>query len=477
MKPLTRKILAGLLYTIPIVFFIVCYFVIVTSGEDIWQGAHSTVDIWGDAAAAFNHSVRLADMFAWSVINIFDYTFQFGPDIIIRVIDVLAAGSIMYMATYIALQRRPSLRLKDASVFMAIFLGIFLTSNGLTLYAGFSKIHNYLFITFFSLLFGIMYLRDLWGRKTPEKWWFAGFMLALGFVFGFSSNVTAIVFLLTLAIYSIYQLIIAYRGKNTSSKTKREFQQSIKRFFVSWRFAGVVGIFIALYVMYFIGNGLGDYDSSPVYRATLDYLPFAEIWHDIPGSVARIIHHNIYNFGRFLLPFAAMSLPVALYLFVKRKTEKFGKIIKDKTDQNYLVAAGIFIFMHVFAMSQIKYPTRLVLPAYIFALAVFVWVLMRKFNLKRLSQAAVKTTIIILLGLGTALLALRTIFAVNYVAKVSPILERIRDSEEQVVCIDWAEIKSPSIPYLHMEQEEFLVDWAMPQTIYGKTVSDCGTRP
>ncbi len=466
MRPRMKKTISFLMYLIPILFFIVCYFVIVTSGEDIWQGAKSTVDIFGDSAAAFNHSVRLADMYAWSIINVFDYVYQFGPDTIFRIIDVLAAGSIIYMATYIALRRRPKLRLKDASVFLIIFLIIFLTSNGLTLYAGFSKIHNYLFITFFSLLFGIMYLRDLWGRKMPKKWWFAIVMLILGFVFGFASNVTAIVFIITVAIYGIIQII-----------SKKIHQKEIKQFFLSWRFAGVVGILASVALMYLVGNGLGDYNTSPIYRTVFDYLPMGEIWNDIPGSIIKIISHNIYNFGRFLIPFAIVSLPLLIYVFIHRKKEKFGKVFKNQSDKNFVLVSVIFIFMHVFAMSQIKYPTRLVLPAYIFAVGIIIWVFLQIFSVKTISPRTVKIGTFTLLILGVATLATRTVFAVNYVSKVSPIFEHIKNSSGDTICIDWEEIRSPSIPYVHMEQEEMLVDWAMPQTIYSKTVSDCGTMP
>ena len=120
-----KKFLAVLLYSIPVAFFIVCYFMIITSGEDIFQGAKSQVDIIGDATAAFKHSVRLADMFAWSVINFFDYNYSFGPDTIFRLLDVLMALSIFYMATYLILRRRPRLELPDAAVFSSIFLAFF----------------------------------------------------------------------------------------------------------------------------------------------------------------------------------------------------------------------------------------------------------------------------------------------------------------------------------------------------------------
>ncbi len=457
-----KKILTLLLYGIPVVFFIVCYFVIITSGEDIFQGAKSQVDIFGDAIAAFNHSVRLADMFAWSVINFFDYNFSFGPDIIFRLIDVFVAFSIFYMATYIALRRRPKFKLSDAMVFAMIFLIFFLTSNGLTLYAGFSKIHNYLFIGFFSFLFGIFYLRDLWGRKTFETWWFACLMLVLGFVFGFASNVTAIVFLFTVVIYGVYRFFSA----------RREFGRLLKRFIFSWRFAGVVGILISLWLMFFVGNGLGDYDTNPAYLTVCDYVPLQTIFADPGTSFMRILWHNVYNFGRFLAPFVALSVPIAIYALLKRVKLDFKNL---KPYKNYLIASLAFIFMHIFSMSQIIYPTRLMLPAYIFAAAIFlfiIWQLFRTGN-KPITDKKLNAVALILILMLSGCLAVRTYFAVSYVSRIVPILEEIKTFDGDVYCVDLSTATAEGLPYIHLGQEDFLVDWAMPQTIYGKTVQYC----
>lgn len=457
-----KKVLAFLLYAIPVLFFIVCYFVIITSGEDIWQGAKSQIDIFGDAIAAFNHSVRLADMFAWAVINFFDYNFSFGPDIILRLLDVAAAFSIFYMATYIVLKRRPRLLLPDAAIFASIFLVFFLTSNGLTLYAGFSKIHNYLFIGFFSFLFGIVYLRDLWGRKTPESLWFVALMLILGFVFGFASNVTAIVFLLSLLVYGVYKWFVLRKG----------FWKFLRKFLFSWRFVGVIGIVISLWLMYFVGNGLGDYDTNPAYLTVCDYVPLAEIFRDFGGSFVRILWHNAYNFGRFLVPFLALSIPVGIYTGLNRLKPKFKKLAKEK---DYLIAAGIFVFMHVFAMSQIIYPTRLVLPAFIFATAMFVYVVKLLFfdNHKPIFDKHLKIFSGILIGLLMGVLAVRSYFAFSYVSRITPILEEIKNFDGDSYCVDLKTAMAEGLPYVHFGQEDFLVDWAMPQTIYEKTVSYC----
>ena len=462
-----EKIVALLLYSVPILFFVICYFVIITSGEDIWQGAKSQVDIIGDAIAAFNHSVRLADMFAWSVINFFDYNFSFGPDIVFRLLDVIVAFSIFYMSTYIALKRLPKLKIFDAAVFALIFLAVFLTSNGLTLYAGFSKIHNYLFISFFSLAFLIVYIKDLWGHKISKSFWFRIFMLVLGFVFGFASNVTAIVFLLALLCYLVYRYLCMRKSQLP------QFKEDIKSFFLSWRFAGVIGILVSLWLMFFVGNGLGDYDTNPAYLTVCDYVPLAEIFKNPGNSFVRIVWHNIYNFGRFLLPFIVAFIPIVIYSLACHVKPNFSFIKKNK---KYLVAIAMFVFMHVFAMSQIIYPTRLMLPAYLVAVPVFICTIWNVFFAQRKSKNTARKSLImasVLLILMTVVTVIRGYFAFTYVSRITPILEDIKTTKNDEYCVDIETATAESLPYIHLGQEDFLVDWAMPQTIYGKKVSYC----
>ncbi len=458
-KSFLNKWLPGLLYAIPVLFFIICYFLMITSGEDIWQGAASNVDIFNDAIAAFNHSVRLADMFAWSIINFFDYHFQFGSDTILRLLDVAAAFLIFYMATYIVLRRRPRYRLMDATVFCGIFLAVFLTSNGFNLYAGFSKAHNYLCIVFFTLAFGIFYLRDLWGRKAPKSKLFPLFMLVLGFLFGFASNVTAVVFLVTLVGYAFYYCI-----------SQKSFITPLKSFFFSWRTFGVIGIILSILLMYCVGNGLGDYETDPVYIITCDYIPIARLFDFglLGDNIIRIIKHNAFNFGRFVAPFIVAIIPVVIYTVASHTRPQFAKL---KPYKNYLIATIMFVFFHVLAMSQIYYLSRLMLPAYFVGVAMLFFVVGTVIPLK--SDKILPAVSVIFLCLATILTIAKFYFSMSYVTKIVPILDDIKNSESSTYCVSKEDAAAKTIPYIHLGQEDFLTDWAMPQTIYKKTITYC----
>lgn len=413
-------------------------------------------DIFGDSLAAFNHSARLADMYAWASINFFDYTFQFGPDIILRIIDVILAFFTFYLATYLALGHRPKLQLKDATIFAGIFLMVMLTSYGTTLYGGFSKIHNYLLISIVSLGFLVVFSKDFLGQKLPQKAWFTLLMLVFGFIFGLTSSVTATAFLLCIPVFYLYMRL-----------TKQKI--AFKNILFSWRGASILGILIALFVIYVLGPGLADYDTNPIYRTVCDYLPLNVVFTNFDDSIKRIFLHNAFNFGRFLAPLLVLSLPPALYLFVKKFKHQLTKPKFSRQEKNYLIFTLLFIVIHILALSQIYYFTRMVLPIYFVALAALFYLAHKIFtNIKiHIPLAVVEITLMLIL------ICIRTTFAINYLKQVSPVLKRIKNSTEQDLCVKQAEIKSFNLPYIYLGQEDMLVDWAMPQTVYSKTVSFC----
>lgn len=459
-----KKLFSVLLYLLPIIFFFVCYFLIITSGEDVLQGAETTPDVIGDGVAAFNHSSRLADMYAWSVINFFNYSFQFGPDTIFRLIDVFAAISIIYMITYIALKHRPRLNLKDASIFNLSFLFIFLTQHGYTLYSGFSAIHNYLFIAFFTLLLLVFYVRDLWGKEACPfknkiaKKCFPLLMFILGFISGFASNITSIVFLLTLVVYVVYLIV-------------KKKKINIKSFIISWRGASVLGLLVSIALIYLAGNGLSDYETSADYVVTYDYLPIADIFTNPLDSIKRIIIHNFKNFGRFVVPFIIATIPVVISYFTLKNKKLQNSIKLSIQDKNFLFAAISFIVLHILVFSQIAYPTRLVLPAYLLAIAVFLFITIRIIVPKKTRIFVYLAPLLLIPSL--AVVTTRTYFAIDYREKALPALESIRTSTEESLCIPKAIVDSKNLPVVHLGQDGFLAEWAVPQTVYGKTVTIC----
>lgn len=185
-----------------------------------------------------------------------------------------------------------------------------------------------------------------------------------------------------------------------------------------------------------------------------------------------MLWHNVYNFGRFFAPFLVMSIFAAIYAVFSRIKPNFKNL---KSSRNFLVASLAFIILHVLAMSQIIYPTRAMLPAYIFGVAIFVYIIKQLFFAKASERLEKHLTVYstILLGLSLFVLIVRSYFAISYYSRITPILEEIRTTESDTYCVSLDDATSRRLPYIYLAQEDFLVDWAMPQTIYGKTIYYC----
>ncbi|MBR5939200.1 hypothetical protein IKZ77_01450, partial [Candidatus Saccharibacteria bacterium] len=203
-----NKILPILIYLVPIFFFIISYFLTTTSGEDIHQGANNfrfttNIDPLNDAASAFNYNSRITDMYAWSVIDFYDYQFRFGPDIIFRLLDIILASAVFCFATYVILNRKPKLTLKDASIFCALFLFLIVTPFGRAFYNEFSMIHNYVPLALITIVFAIPYLKLAQKNSINHPILFNALLPIFGLYFGMAATITPLAFLSTVIIYCI----------------------------------------------------------------------------------------------------------------------------------------------------------------------------------------------------------------------------------------------------------------------------------
>ena len=447
-------ILSLILYAIPLIFFIICYFLIITSGEDIYQGANATPDIIGDSIAAFNYNARLSDMYAWSVINFFDYQYSFGIDTIFRLLDVAMGMGIIYLMTYFTLGRKLKLQISDATWFLFCFVMIFLTPHGRTLYAGFSVIHNYLIITLSTLTFLLPFIQLARNQATRNRAWFTLCMLAVGFVFGFSSNLTPIAFLITYAIARTCS-VVKYRSKINK-----------------WEIAGIIGTLIGISIQYLLGPGVTSYINGD-YSTTYDYISVEKMFSGPLVSIASLGKHVIINYGRVLLPLLLVFTVCFAVYFVARKLSKQRLAIRPTNKQdNAVLSIGIlFVIIHTAIASQIEFPLRIIIPAYTVGIACLAIILRNMLN--QLDKHFKTTFTCAVLLASLAIVATRLVLAISYRQKSQTTLDYIKDYPQQMLCIPKESITSPTIPLIYLGQEPILADWAMPETIYGKTITFC----
>lgn len=450
--PCLHRLIVISLYALPVIFFLISYFLITTSGEDIWQGAHNfrtglTIDPLQDAINAFNFNSRITDMYAWTVIDFFDYQFAFGPDLIFRLIDVAMVSLTFYLATYLILNRKPTLHLKDALVFCATFFLFIISPFGRPFYHEFSMIHNYVPLALVTLLFSIPYL-NLAQHRPPQKHLrlFAFGLLFLGILFGMSATITPLAFLLTIIIYCIIK------------------RKTLKRPPL-WFFTGIIGTIIGFSICWFAGSGIDHYTSTST-ALTFDYVSVGDIFSSPATAIPRLLFHEIYNFGITLLPLICIVL--ASLVFTKNRRQFFTKSFYTKLPKSFKAFAlilSIFLIVHLLGASLVKAPPRLILPAYLAGL-----ILSLRFFVPHLNSKLLGMTVVIF---TTLTLIIHTSFRIIYHQDMSLILKEIESSPTTELCITPDRLAPPRLKLIDLSQANILVDWGTPEIIHQHSVTFC----
>ena len=458
-RGVTRKILAGLLFGLTAVFFVVSYFAITTSGEDVYQGAGTEPAVLEDMGAAFQHNARIPDMYAWAVINFFDYQYSFGVDTVFRLADVALGVGMLYLMTYVALGRKVRLELKDAVIWALGFLMIFLTPHGRVLYAGFSAIHNYLLIVMITLGFGLWYLKRMRGEEMRWRWWQAGLMLLAGVVFGLSSNLTPVAFLITFVGVLVIRMV-----------REKKIGEVLKRLRV-WEILGVVGILIGMAVAYIGGPGVSGYIDGG-YATEYDYVSLSEVMRQPMESAVKLMKHAVSNGVRLVAPMV-VGLAVFAGMRVMRKWlwKKQDRLVwwpvEEKERRVLMVLVG-FVVVHILVATQLSAPLRILLPAYA-AGVMAVLLLVREWTRGWGMEVVGAGMLVLVVGVVGA----RTALALEYHEKAGRVLEKIRESETSVVCVTREEVTSRTLPGIYLGQEDMIADWTLPVKIYDKEVVWC----
>ena len=454
-----RKILAGLLFGLTAVFFVVSYFAITTSGEDVYQGAGTEPAVLEDMGAAFQHNARIPDMYAWAVINFFNYQYSFGVDTVFRLADVALGVGMLYLMTYVALGRKVRLELKDAVIWALGFLMIFLTPHGRVLYAGFSAIHNYLLIVVIALGFGLWYLRRVHGEGMRWRWWQAGLMLFAGVVFGLSSNLTPVAFLITFVGVLVIRMV-----------REKKIGEVLKRLRV-WEILGVVGILIGMAVAYIGGPGVSGYIDGG-YATEYDYVSLSEVMRQPMESAVKLMKHAVSNGVRVVAPMVVVLVVFAgmrvVRKWLRKKQDRLVWWPVEEKERRVLMVLVGFVVVHILVAMQLSAPLRILLPAYV-AGVMAVMLLVREWTRGWGMEVVGAGMLVLVVGVVGA----RTVLALEYHEKAGKVLEKIRESETSVVCVTREEVTSRTLPGIYLGQEDMIADWTLPVKIYDKEVVWC----
>lgn len=284
-------------------------------------------------------------------------------------------------------------------------------------------------------------------------------MLLAGVVFGLSSNLTPVAFLIT------FVGVLAIRMVR-----EKKVGEVLKRLRV-WEILGVVGILIGMAVAYIGGPGVSGYIDGG-YATEYDYVSLGEVIRKPIESAAKLTKHVVSNGVRVVAPMVVVLVVFAGMRVVRKwlwkKQDRLVWWPVEEKERRALMALVGFVVVHILVATQLSAPLRILLPAYV-AGVMAVMLLVREWTRGWGMEVVGAGMLVLVVGVVGA----RTVLVLEYHVKAGKVLEKIRESETSVVCVTREEVTSRTLPGIYLGQEDMIADWTLPVKIYDKEVVWC----
>ena len=230
-----------------------------------------------------------------------------------------------------------------------------------------------------------------------------------------------------------------------------------------WFCTGIVGTIIGFLICWLAGSGVDHYTNTPATATTFDYIPFSDIFANIP----KLIFHNLYNFALVFIPLAIVF--ILCFIFLKKRKTLFSKAHfthLSPTTINLILVFAIFIIIHILGASLIKSPPRLLIPAYLAGLIIVFKLFLPHLKFNTILTIFITTTAFVVVLIHTILL-------IKYHLEMSKVLDDVKNSTETIICINPEDTKPTRIPVIDLSQANIVVNWGQPEPIYNKQIIYC----
>lgn len=347
----SKKILAVLLFCLPCIFFVLAYLTMSMSGEDVAQANMSSgKDFPSLIAWVYHYIPRIGEFVTWPVATGLTYQTSFGFDLFVRMVDMVAVLSIVYLLTCLALRRKLKIALLDAGIFNTVFLLLTVMPQLISPYfgnpflSGFSFIHNYVLMSLIAILFTIPFIAPFLGIEKQFGVLRNSFSIfVLGFLFAISTELLPVCFIGVLILYCLYIRLVLHK--------KIQIEK--------WQRFAVVGIIAGL-AFFYLGGGLSA-RTGFTYAETYDYISLSSIFTAPRHFIVTFLLHFVNNI-KYLIPIASFSLLAITTYRVKK-----GKMALDKARLHVLLL--VFSFIYIIGASLIMLDdaltVRFLLPCYL----------------------------------------------------------------------------------------------------------------
>lgn len=366
-------------------FFIILYFLMTETYEDVFQTNMHKDSSVGEIVGYVNSFIpRIGEFYQRIAVHFMTFQVSFGLDMVFRLLNVAMATGVMYFCTMFVLGRRPKLQYKDVALFLGVTLIIMFSAFSEIFTYRFSYANNYVL----ALLITLGFVLPFRLKSAGDKWWKLVGMVLLGFAFGISTEIAPIAFLIILGLWVLVKLI------------KKEVR--IPDFFGKYRLQtfAVIGLLAGLGFFYLFGSGL-SYRTNGGYAEVYDYVSPMGILHDPITTVYKLVQHTWYNVRYIFFAIVLMSM----YLFVE------WTVFKKERKEYFDWQRRLFIFCALFvgatcliSVYDDLYP-RFMVPVFIAIILSTFMFIRHIIEYAKVPEKTMRRTTVVTIGLSVVMIA------------------------------------------------------------------------
>lgn len=432
-----EKWLCIISYAIVPIFFLILYFLMTETYEDLYQyNVHAEAPLSEIVNNIYNYLPRIGEFYQRIAVHFMTPQVTFGPDMVFRTLNALMVTGVIYFTTMFVLGRRPRLRCSDA----LIYLGIMLLAMGSMLSDvftyRFSYVNNYGLGILITIWFMLLFRLPLNEYRWVNKWYGIVLVTFLGFLFGITTEIAPVAVLILILCWTIAKLLRKeYKWRDLWVKYKVQL------------FA-VIGVFLGL-LFFYMGAGLGSRVGG-MYAQQFEMVALSGFFSEPVHTLSLLANHLWFN-----LQYVWFAFPMMLTFILVEAT-----LMKKDGREYFWWQVVIFGFCVLFMMATslivmkdglFERMASPMLFAMILSIVLFVY---HVINFAKIADKTCRAWLMIAIALNVILVVDMCVAFVRYNRLVVNNLDKIQfnPGEELIIEYDGTNEGMIPSPIFHLEQ-------------------------
>lgn len=285
-------------------FFVTLYLLMIEGYEDIFQHSeHANYSLSDIFKYVYNYIPRVGEFYQRFAVHFMSIKATLGLDVLFRLLIAFFSWCLIYVTSVFSVGHRLRMEFRDVFIYYAYFLLFMISPLSEIFTLTFSYAHNYVISALVAITFMCFY------RFTIKKPNFLHFLCVtlLGFLFGISTELSPVIFLFLISLYSLVQII--------RNKIK------VKDFLKSYKLqtAGILAIICGL-LFFYMGRGL-SFRTEGLYAITYDYVSPFSVFKAPIFTLYKLYNHFWFNLRYLFFAFLLLTvILVSAFILLKKKS-------------------------------------------------------------------------------------------------------------------------------------------------------------